>query len=54
MNTSKIHLDSEVEGDNLYKEIKDNQNLLEAITEQGYATLLDSLGITDKNGKFDN
>ena len=41
------------EGDNLYKEIKDNQNLLEAITEQGYATLLDSLGITDKNGKFE-
>ena len=41
------------EGDNLYKEIKTNQNLLEAITEQGYETLLKSLGITDKNGKFE-
>ena len=41
------------EGDNLYKEIKNNQTLLEAITEQGYTTLLDSLGITDKNGKFE-
>lgn len=41
------------EGDNLYKEIKNNQTLLEAITEQGYESLLDSLGITDKNGKFE-
>jgi hypothetical protein len=41
------------EGDNLYKEVKTNQALLEAITEQGYETLLKSLGITDKNGKFE-
>ena len=41
------------EGNNLYKEIKNNQTLLEAITEQGYESLLDSLGISDKNGKFE-
>ena len=41
------------EGNNLYKEIKNNQTLLEALTEQGYSELLNSLGITEKNGKFE-
>lgn len=37
----------------LYKEIKDNQKLLEAIIEQGYSTLLRRMGIEEtKDGSF--
>ena len=36
----------------LYKEIKTNQNLLEEMTEVGYQTFLDKLGIEEKDGEF--
>ena len=36
----------------LYKEIKDNQNLLEEMTDVGYQTFLDKLGIEEKDGEF--
>lgn len=42
------------EGKNLYKEIKNNQDLLEALIEEGYKTTLDRLGIKEiitKDGK---
>lgn len=38
-------------GDNLYKEIKNNQDLLEALIEEGYKTTLDRLGIKETVGK---
>jgi hypothetical protein len=36
----------------LYKEIKENELLLGEITEQGYLSLLDKLGITESEGEF--
>lgn len=39
------------EGKNLYKEIKNNQDILEALIEEGYKTTLDRLGIKETVGK---
>jgi len=36
----------------LYKEIKTNQLLLEALTDEGYKTFLKKLGITEVNGEY--
>jgi len=36
----------------LYKEIANNQEILENIMDEGYNNLLNKLGIEDKNGKF--
>ena len=36
----------------LYKEIVNNQKLLEEMTNEGYLTLLERLGITENNGEF--
>jgi hypothetical protein len=44
--------DAKKEASPLYKEIINNQNLLEELTQKGYENLLKTLGIKEENGTF--
>jgi hypothetical protein len=47
--------EQKIERSNIYKEIKNNQDLLEALMTEGYETMLKRLGISevkDKNGNY--
>lgn len=50
---NKLSLDQQLEKSPIFKDIKDNQVLLNKIMEEGFNTLLDTLGIVYAEGKFE-
>lgn len=49
---NKLSLDKQLEKSPIFKDIKDNQVLLNEIMEEGFNTLLDTLGIVYVEGEF--
>lgn len=49
---NKLSLDKQLEKSPIFKDIKDNQVLLNEIMEEGFNTLLDTLGIVYAEGEF--
>lgn len=50
---NKLSLDQQLEKSPIFKEIKDNQMLLNEIMEEGFNSLLNTLGISYVDGKFE-